>query len=294
MNTFSYRHLYYFWVVAKEGGIARAADRLGMAVQTVGTQVHELEKSLGFALLKPSGRGVVLTEAGTAAMRQADQIFQLGQQLPDVVRDAATAPTVRLAIGVSDSLPKLAVRKLLQPIIEVPSLRLLCHEDEFERLLGDLAVHQLDMVLSDRPAPPNPNIKLYSHPMGSSDVAWYVPAALVPKGKPRFPEVLDTMPILLPTKHTAVRIRLDQWFERKGIQPRIVGEFEDSALLTTFGASGMGVFPSVEMLHDELRTHYGVKKLGPCDGVQENFFAIGTEKKIQHPLVRQVLDANTP
>jgi LysR family transcriptional activator of nhaA len=293
MSTFSYRHLYYFWVVAKEGGIARAASRLDMAVQTVGTQVRELERSLGYALLKPAGRGVALTEAGVAAMRQADLIFQLGEQLPAAVRDAVSAPTVRLAVGISDGLPKLTVQKLLQPVMQVANLRLVCHEDEFERLLGDLALHQLDVVLSDRAAPPNPNIKLYSHPMGSSNMVWYVPAALLPQGKYAFPEVLATLPILLPTGHTAVRLRLDQWFELRGIAPRIVGEFEDSALLTTFGAAGMGVFPAVEMVQDHLLSHYEVRALGPCEGVQEHFFAIGTEKKVQHPLVLQILQTQT-
>ena len=291
MNTFSYRHLYYFWVVAKEGGIARAADRLGMAVQTVGAQVRELEKSLGYALLKPAGRGVALTEAGVAAMRQADLIFQLGEQLPDLVRDAASQPTVRLVVGISDGLAKLVVKTLLRPVMQEPNLRLMCHEDEFERLLGDLALHKLDVVLSDRPAPANPNLKLYSHSLGSSDLVWYGAADLYPKGRFQFPQVLASLPILLPTGHTAMRARIDQWFETKGITPRIVGEFEDSALLKTFGAGGMGVFPAVELVHAELIGSSDLKRLGHCDGVQENFFAIGTEKKVQHPLVQRVLAA---
>jgi LysR family transcriptional activator of nhaA len=294
MNTFNYRHLYYFWVVANEGGIARAADRLGIAVQTVGTQVRELEKDLGYALLKPAGRGVALTEAGKAAMQQANLIFQLGEQLPAVVRDAASTPSVRLAVGIPDGLPKLLIHELLQPVMQTPNLRLLCHEDEFDRLLGDLALHKLDVVLSDRPAPPNPNVRLYSHALGSSAMAWYAPASLVPDGKCSFPQVLGSLPILLPTGHTAVRARLDAWFARNNLLPRVVGEFEDSALLATFGSAGMGVFPAVSMLHKELLAHYGVKKIGSCDGVQEDFFAIGTEKKVQHPLVLKVLQANTP
>jgi DNA-binding transcriptional LysR family regulator len=154
---FNYRHLYYFWVVAKEGGMARAAARLGMAVQTVSAQVRALEQSLGHALFKPAGRGMALTDAGVAAMSQAEQIFQLGEQLPALVREAATGHGLRLAVGISDGLPKLVVRHLLQPALEAPNVRLLCHEDEFDRLLGDLALHRLDVVLSDRAAPPNPN-----------------------------------------------------------------------------------------------------------------------------------------
>ena len=292
MSTpFNYKHLYYFWVVAKEGGISRAADKLDMAIQTVSAQVRELEKSLGYALLKPSGRGLVLTDAGLAAMQQADQIFQLGEDLPSLVRDAASQPTVRLSVGISDGLPKLVVRRLLQPVIAEPNLRLLCHEGEFDDLLGDLALHRLDLVLSDRPAPPNPNIKLYSHAMGSSLVAWYGTRALVADAKKTFPACLAEVPMLLPTSHTAVRVRLDHWFEQRGLRPRIVGEFEDSALLKTFGASGMGVFPTAEWVHDDLLAHYAVERLGSCDGVFEHFFAIGTEKKVQHPLVYRVLQA---
>ncbi|MEY3871433.1 MAG: Transcriptional activator protein NhaR [Pseudomonadota bacterium] len=288
-TSFNYKHLYYFWVVAKEGGISRAANKLDMAVQTVSAQVRDLERSLGYALLKPAGRGLVLTEAGLAAMQQADLIFQLGESLPALVRDAASSPSLRLAVGISDGLPKLVVRRLLQPVVPMPNLRLLCHEGELDNLLGDLALHRLDVVLSDRPAPPNPNIKLYSHALGSTDVAWYGTAALVKAAMKDFPKSLGDVPLLLPTAHTAVRTRLDHWFEQRGIRPRIVGEFEDSALLKTFGASGMGIFPGADWVHDDLLAHYAVERLGPCEGVTEHFFAIGTEKKVQHPLVQSLL-----
>ncbi len=290
MSTlFNYKHLYYFWVVAKEGGISRAADKLGMAVQTVSAQVRELERALGYALLKPAGRGLVLTEAGLAAMQQADLIFQLGENLPARVRDAVSTPTVRLAVGICDGLPKLVVHRLLRPVMAEPNLRLLCHEGELEDLLGDLALHRLDVVLSDRPAPGNPNIKLYSHAMGSSTIGWYGTPSLVEAASKDFPHSLADAPLLLPTGHTAVRARLDQWFEQRAIRQRIVGEFEDGALLKTFGASGMGLFPASEWVHDDLLAHYAVQRLGPCEGVSEHFFAIGTEKKVQHPLVQRLL-----
>jgi LysR family transcriptional regulator, transcriptional activator of nhaA len=288
-TSFNYKHLYYFWVVAKEGGISRAADKLDMAIQTVSAQVRELERSLGYALLKPAGRGLVLTEAGLAAMRQADLIFQLGENLPAQVRDAVSSPTVRLAVGICDSLPKLVVHRLLLPVITEPHLRLMCHEGELEDLLGDLALHRLDVVLSDRPAPSNPNIKLYTHALGATAIAWYGTAAMAQAAGNEFPRNLGNVPVLLPTAHTAMRARLDQWFEVQSIKPRIVGEFEDSALLKTFGASGMGVFPAAEWVHDDLLTRYAVQRLGPCEGVTEHFFAIGTEKKVQHPLVQRLL-----
>ena len=287
--SFNYKHLYYFWVVAKEGGISRAADKLDMAVQTVSAQVRELERSLGCELLKPAGRGLALTDAGVAAMQQADTIFQLGEELPARVRDAMSTPVVRLRLGISDGLTKLVVHRFLSPVATESQLRLLCHEGNFNDLLGDLALHKLDVVISDRPAPANPNMKLYSHGLGSSNMAWYGTPALMKTSKLRFPECLNELPMLLPTTHTASRDRLEAWFEQRGIRPRIVGEFEDSALLKTFGANGMGVFPVAEWVHEELIAHYAVKRIGPCEGVTEHFFAVGTEKKVQHPLVQRLL-----
>ncbi len=286
---YSYRHLYYFWVVAKEGGMARAAARLGMAVQTVSAQVRELERALGQQLLKPAGRGLALTDAGQAALRQADQIFALGEQLPALVRDAVAAPQVRLAVGISDGLSKLVVRRLLQPVMDTARLRLLCHEDEFDRLLADLALHRLDVVLSDRPAPANRNLKVYSHPVGQSALAWYAPPALAAAAADGFPHSLAQVPVLLPTQHAAVRQRLDAWFERCGVHPQVVGEFEDSALLVTFAAEGMGVFPAPVVVHDKLVLRYDLQRIADGDGVDEQFFAIATEKKVLHPLVQRLL-----
>jgi LysR family transcriptional activator of nhaA len=286
---FSYRHLYYFWVVAHEGGIAKAASRLGMAVQTVSAQVNELERSLGRALLKPAGRGLALTEAGVAAMRQADQIFQLGEALPALVRDAAGAPAVRLAVGVSEGLAKLVVHHYMQPVLGEANARLLFHEDEFDDLLADLALHRLDIVFADRPAPTNPNLKLYSHVLGTSPLAWYAAPSLYAVARRGYPQSLSRVPVLLPTVHAAVRARLDLWLERHAIQPRVAGEFEDSALLKTFGAHGMGVFAADELVHDELVARYRVRRIGSCDGVNDACYAIGTERKVLHPLVQRLV-----
>lgn len=293
-SSFNYRHLYYFWVVAKEGGVTRAADRLGMAVQTVSAQVRELERALGHTLLKPAGRGLALTEAGTAAMQQADLIFQLGENLPTLLQEAISAPSVRLGVGISDGLPKLVVRHLLEPVLHEPNLRLLCHDGEFDDLLGDLALHRLDIVIADCPAPPNPNIKLYTHAMGSSPIAWYAAPALQAQAASGFPQSLANAPVLLPTGHTAVRALLDQWFNQHGIRPRIVGEFEDSALLKTFGTSGMGVFPAATLVHDELTGKDQMLRLGDCDGVHEHFYAITSEKKVQHRLLGRLLAGVKP
>ena len=290
-DAFSYRHLHYFWVVAKEGGMARAAARLGVAVQTVSAQVHALEQALGVALLEPAGRGLALTPAGIAAYGHAEQIFELGARLPDVVRDAAAAPAVRLSVGISDGLPKLLARALLEPVLHEPNLRLLCLEDEFEDLLGDLALHRLDVVLADRPAPQNPSLRLFSHALGSPPVAWFAPPAWHAPARRGFPASLAHVPVLLPTRHAAVRVRVDAWFERHGVRPRVVGEFEDSALLATFAAGGMGVFPAPDLPDARGRGRAGVQRVAACDGVAEHVFAIGTERKVAHPLVLRVLAA---
>lgn len=288
---FNYHHLYYFWVVAKEGSMSGAAARLGMAVQTISTQVRGLECSLGHSLLKPAGRGLALTDAGMAALRQADQIFQLGEALPDALRDAVSSPTVRLTVGIADGLPKLVARRLMLPVFTEQNLRLVCHVDEFDDLLGDLALHRLDVVLADRPAPANPNLKVYSHLLESTGIAWYAPPALRASVRRGFPQSLARVPVLLPTAHTALRARLDQWFQREGVLPRIAGEFEDSALLKTFGAGGMGVFPAALVVHDDLTSRYGVSQVGVCDGVQDHYFAVAAERKLLHPLVQRLLPA---
>lgn len=293
MTTYSYKHLYYFWVVAKEGGMSRAAERLGMAVQTISTQVRELERSLGHQLLKPSGRNVALTPAGEAAYAQAEQIFQLGEKLPDVLNATASAPKVALRVGISDGLPKLAIPRLLGPALGQENLQLACHEDEFEDLLADLALHRLDLILADRPAPPNDNVRVYSHALGSSPIHWFGhtrwATAWADAEQPA--QALARLPLLLPTPHSAIRNRLNHWMDRHHIQPNVVGEFEDSALLATFAATGMGLFPAPELVRDELTQRLGFVWLGACEGVVEQFYLIGSERKVMHPLVKRVLEA---
>jgi LysR family transcriptional activator of nhaA len=295
---FSYRHLYYFWVVAKEGGMSRAADRLGIAVQTVSAQVRELEQSLGCALLKPAGRGLALTDAGEVAVRQADLIFQLGEELPDQVRSAASSPAVRLAVGIPDGIPKLAVRHLLEPVMQEPHLRLLCHDGELEDVLGELALHKLDIVISDRRPPPNAGVKFHSHPLSTSNVAWFGTPPLVRRvrklvdGVGMAAALVEAdVPVLLPTTHNVLRERIDRWFERHEVRPRIAGEFEDSALLKTFGAGGLGVFPAALIVEEDLLGRYGVQRIGLCEGVTEEFFAITPQKKVEHRLVERITRA---
>jgi LysR family transcriptional regulator, transcriptional activator of nhaA len=290
----NYRHLYYFWVVTKEGGFARAAERLDMAIQTISAQVRELEKALGHQLLKPAGRGVALTEAGQAAFARAEEIFQLGQLIPDEVREAASGKVARLAVGLSDGISKLAAHALLEPVLATPSLRLLCHEGEFEQLLAELALHHLDLVLAGQAAPRNPNLRLTSERLVASPVEWYGPAAHVHQADvEQFPQSLNRLPVLLPTGHSALRQTLDRWFETQGLRPRIVGEFEDSALLAVFAARGLGVFPVSRLGANEVGLMRGLRLLGRCDDVKEEIHAIRSRRGQHHPLVLKLIAAAT-
>jgi LysR family transcriptional activator of nhaA len=292
VTTLNYRHLHYFWVVAKEGGFARAAERLDMAVQTISAQVRELEKSLGHQLLKPQGRGFALTEAGEAAFARAEEIFRIGQALPAEVHEAAGRRTARLAVGLSDGISKLAAHALLGPVLATPDLRLVCHEGEFEQLQSELALHHLDLVLAGQPAPPNPNLRLSSERLASSPVDWYGPPTLVRRARAMgFPACLAELPVLLPTGHAVLRSALDRWFDQQGLRPRVAGEFEDSALMAVFAARGLGVFPLSTLGAQDLVLLRGLRLLGRCDDVREEIHAIRSRRGLHHPLARLVLQA---
>ncbi len=291
--SYSYRHLYYFWVVAQEGGMSHAAARLGMAVQTVSAQVRELEKALGCQLLKPAGRGVALTEAGQVAVRQAEQIFELGEALPELVRGAVDTPTVRLTVGMADGLSKLEVQRLLQPLLATPHLHLVCHDGEMDDLLAELAMHRLDVVLADHPVAARPHLKVHHHRLGDSGFGWFATEAWWAQAQAQFPASLQAVPVLLPTRHSTVRGQLDQWLARHGLAPRVVGEFEDSALLETFGGQGLGVFPAALAVEEALLRRHGARLVGACDGVTEQFYALSLDRRVAHPLVRQLLQAHT-
>ncbi len=288
----NYRHLYYFWVVGKEGGFARAAERLGMAVQTIHTQVKELEQTLGHQLLKPAGRSVALTDAGAAAYARAEAIFHLGQLIPDEVREAASGQRARLAVGFLDGISKLAAHALLRPVLTTPSLRLLCHDGDFEQLLAELALHKLDVVLTGQPAPHNPNLRLTSELLVASPVQWHGPEGVVgPAEVADFPNCLARLPVLLPTGHSALRATLERWFEDCGLRPRIVGEFEDSALMAVFAVRGLGVFPVSRLGAGDAAEMRGLRLLGECPDVMEEIHAIRSRRGQHHPLVLQMIEA---
>jgi LysR family transcriptional activator of nhaA len=287
---FSYRHLHYFWVVVKEGGMARAAKRLGMAVQTVSAQVRELEHSLGFALFASAGRKLELTAAGREAFSHAEAIFQLGAQLAPSVRRAATTASTRFAVGIVDALPKSVVRMILEPVVGLQGVHLQAWEYGFDDMLAALALHRLDVVLADKSAPANPNLRVFNHRLGTAPIAWYATPSLARSSRSAFPKCLNESPLLLPTPDMALRSRLERWFDLEGIRPSVVGEFADSGLMATFGAHGVSAFPAPVWSHDDLTARQGVVRLGLAEGVAEQFFAVSAERKIQNPLIQKILD----
>jgi LysR family transcriptional regulator, transcriptional activator of nhaA len=292
MASLNYKHLHYFWVVAQEGSITRAAERLGVAVQTISGQLSLLERQLGKALFNSQGRGLVISEAGRVALGYADQIFQLGEALVDAVEHSDSESTLRLRAGISDGIPKLLAYQLLSKVTAMPSdVRLICDEGEFETLLADLALHRLDVVLTDRSAPVGGNLKVFSSRLGDFDTGLFATAELAERYGAGFPLSLDGAPMLLPTRHNALRGRIDRWLENTGIRPKIVGEFEDSALLNTFGRGGLGIFPAPLALSEQVASQLDGVALGAMAGVSEQIYAISNERRIRHPAVEALCAA---
>ncbi len=294
MSNLNYKHLHYFWVVAHEGSMTRAAERLGVAVQTISGQLSLLERNLGKALFVSQGRGLALSDAGRLALGYADQIFQLGEALEEAVRTADSGNTLRLRTGISDGIPKLLAYRLLASVLAMPEdVRLICNEGSFEPLLAELALHHLDLVLTDRPAPVGGNLKVFSTRLGDFAAGLFGSAALVERYAPGFPGSLNGAPLFLPTRQNALRGRIDRWIESCGIRPRIVGEFQDSALLSTFGRAGLGFFPAPLVLAEQVAEQLDARPLGEMAGVSEQIYAISNERRIRHPAI-EVLCSSSP
>jgi len=285
----NFRHLYYFWVVAKEGSITRAAERLGLAVQTVSSQITLLEQSLGKSLFTQQGRRLSLTEPGRLALNYADQIFLLGEQMQEALDQSGHLRT-RLTVGISDSLPKLTAFRLLEATTTLPTpVRLVCFEDQYEALLADLALHKLDVVLTDRALPSGSTLRVFSHMLFESEMTVVGTAELAAQYAEDFPKKLNGAPFLLPTRNNALRTRIDEWFEMQGVHPDVVGEFEDNALLNTFGRRGLGLFFAPAALAGDLAEQLQAVLVGRVPEVREQFYAISNERKIQHPAVEAIL-----
>jgi LysR family transcriptional activator of nhaA len=289
MEWLNYHHLLYFWMVVREGGVARASEQLRLAQPTISGQVRALEEALGEKLFTRSGRGLVPTEVGRLVYRYADEIFSLGRELMDTLKDRPTGRPLRLVVGVADAVSKLIAYRLIEPALRLPEgVHIVCREGKPDRLLAELSVHGVDLVLSDAPLSPSVRVRAFSHLLGECGVTFFATAAVARPLRRRFPRSLAGQAMLLPTDNTMLRRALDQWFEAEGIRPRVSGEFEDSALMKVFGEAGGGVFAAPSVIEEEVQRQYGVTVLGRTEAVRERFYAITVERKIKHPAVAAI------
>ena len=291
MRHLNYSHLHYFWVVAREGSIVRASKVLHLTPQTISGQLKLLDEAVGHPLFNRAGRSLVLSEMGQLVFEYADEIFSVGAELTKVVRgNQFEGPSaLSLTVGIVSSMPKLIAERIIAPaLMGDDPVRVRCHEASLEQLLSEMAIHKLDMVLSDRPVPDGLNLKAFNHRLGESGMSFFVQRKQARRYKASFPDSLTDAPMLLPTQNSALRRRLDDWFENHEISPRVAGEFDDSALLKAFGEAGAGVFASPTVIEEEICRMYRTSVIGRTDEIEERFYAISPERRLRHPSVVQV------
>ena len=288
----NYKQLHHFWTVARAGGIVRGSERSGLAPQTLSGQIAALEATLGVSLFRRQGRRLVLTDSGHMALDYAEEIFRLGSELEQALQSRATGRAVPFRVGVADVVPKAIAWLLLAPSMELPDpMRIVCREGKLEQLLGELAIHRLDVVLADSPLPSNMDVRGYSHTLGESTIGFFASLALAAGLQGGFPACLDGAPLLLPGEQAAVRAPLLRWLEANGLRPRIVGEFDDSALMRAFGEAGAGIFPGAVLASEQLCAQGNMRRLGDAAEVVETYYAISVERRLTHPAVRAISEA---
>ena len=289
----NFKHLHYFWAAAKAGGIVRAGQQLHITPQTLSAQIKLLEESLGCRLLQKSGRGVELTPEGRTALNYADQIFSLSAELEAAVSSKGqSGRSLNFRVGIADSVPKAIAYRLLEPALGVPEqVRLICHEGNFRDLLAQLSVHRLDLVVADEAMGKQTSVKAFNHTLGTTAMSFFVAPGLKRALNGPFPDCLDGAPMLVQGSSSAMRQRLDLWLAEHHLRPRLIGEFDDAALLKAFGGEGRGVFMSPSVLEEETCAQYGVKVLGRAPELVEEFFAVSPERRITHPCVAAITHA---
>lgn len=288
-DMLNYKQLHHFWNVARAGGVVRASERSGLAPQTLSGQIATLEASLGVTLFRRQGRRLVLTETGRMVLDYAEEIFRIGSELEDALSSRAAGRAVPFRVGVADVVPKAIAYVLLAPSMKLPEpMRIVCRENKLDQLLGELATHKLDVVLADSPLPPNMDVRGYSHKLGESPLGFFATPDLAASLEGPFPACLDRAPLLLPGAEAAVRGPLLRWLEQHKVRPRIVGEFDDSALMNAFGEAGVGIFPTANLIADRICRQHGVVCLGTAEDIRETYYAISVERRLTHPALRAI------
>jgi LysR family transcriptional activator of nhaA len=283
MEWLNYHHLLYFWTVAREGGLGPASEKLRLAKPTLSGQIHALEDSLGEKLFTKVGKKLVLTDVGQVVFRYAEEIFGMGREMVDVVKGRAAPQHEKLHVGLVEALPKLIVRRLLEPALQAPEpVRLVCFEDDYENLLARLANQELDLVIADAPIPRESRVRAYNHLLGECGVSFFG-APRFASMKAKFPQSLHGAPLLLPMSGIPIRRDLEQWFDAVGVRPRIVAECDDSALIKAFGADGLGIFTAPSVVEKQIVDQYRTPVIGRIDAVRERFYAISPERRLKHP-----------
>jgi LysR family transcriptional regulator, transcriptional activator of nhaA len=285
VEMLNHHHLFHFWTVVREGGVTRASEKLHVSQPTISGQLRELEEALGEKLLARSGRTVVLTDIGRTVYRFADEMLSLDRELLEAVKGRPTRPG-RLAVGVTMVVPKLVAYQMLEPALRLPeAIHLDCMHERPERLLAELAIYGLDVVLADAPAPSAVKVRAYSHLLGECAVSVFGTERLAAPLRRGFPRSLDGAPFLLPSEDSALRLSLEEWFQKQRVRPRVVGTFQDSALLDAFGQAGAGLFAMPAAIEAEVRRQYRVRMVGRLDSVRQRFYAITVERKLRNPAV---------
>jgi len=286
----NYHHLLYFWTVARTGSIARASDELRLSQPTISNQIKTLESTLGVKLFERQGRRLALTDVGQTTMRYADEIFRTGRELQLALKGMPTGERTRLVVGVTDVIPKVVAERLLAPALKVERLQLVCREGPPPQLLAALALHEVDVVLSDQPAAENVKVRAYSHRLGDCGLSVLAAPALASL-KRKFPASLEGAPLLLPAEGTMLRRNLERWLDAKALRPVVAGEFDDTALMTAFGSRGLGAFVVPSVIEAEACRQWDVQLVGRIDDLREAYYAITVERRLRHPAVLAIAQA---
>ena len=285
MRHLNYTHLLYFWTVVREGGVTKAAEVMHLTPQTISGQLKRLEEAVGEKLFLRQGRGLALTETGQVVNQYCEEIFQLGAELTQRVHSRQALKPAILQVGVLSSIPKLVAQQIIEPAMLLPNpVRVVCREGDLDSLLAELAVHRLDLVVSDRPLPSGSHVRAFNHALMESGVGLFVHRSIA-AGYASFPEDVHDRPMLLPVANNTLRRNLEDWFERQGVYPRVVAEFDDSALMKAFGEAGLGIFPAPTLIAQEVCDMYDAVLLGQMDEVKERYYAISPERRVKHPAV---------
>lgn len=291
MRHLNYSHLHYFWAVAREGSIASASRSLHLTPQTISGQLKLLDAAVGQPLFNRVGRRLLLSDMGRTVFAYADEIFTVGAELATVVRGNQLAGLTMLNVGVVNSMPKLIAERIIAPALMAdPPVRVRCHEASLEQLLSGLAMHKLDIVLSDQPLPDGLGLKAYNHRLGESGMSFFARKDKARRFRGNFPQSLNDAPMLLPSQNSALRRRLDDWFESLELYPRIAGEFDDSALLKAFGEGGAGVFAGPSAIENEICRMYRMAVIGRTDEITERYYALSPERRLSHPSIVMITD----